>query len=69
MILDPITLFTSATVGDAFKVMRENSIGGIPIIDKNTNLLGIVTNRDLRFEKDMSMPITNLMTSNKSCYN
>ena len=63
MILDPITLFTSATVGDAFKVMRENSIGGIPIIDKNSNLLGIVTNRDLRFEKDMSMPITNLMTS------
>tara|TARA_B100000925_G_scaffold219089_1_gene167975 strand:+ start:98 stop:1558 length:1461 start_codon:yes stop_codon:yes gene_type:complete len=63
MILDPITLFTSATVGDAFKVMRENSIGGIPIIDKNSKLLGIVTNRDLRFEKDMSMPITNLMTS------
>ena len=63
MILDPITLFTSATVGEAFKVMRENSIGGIPIIDKNSKLLGIVTNRDLRFEKDMSMPITNLMTS------
>ena len=63
MILDPITLTTSATVGDAFKVMRENSIGGIPIIDESSNLLGIVTNRDLRFEKDMSLPISNLMTS------
>tara|TARA_B100000927_G_scaffold287853_1_gene281432 strand:- start:289 stop:1749 length:1461 start_codon:yes stop_codon:yes gene_type:complete len=64
MILDPITLTTSATVGDAFKVMRENSIGGIPIIDESSNLLGIVTNRDLRFEKDMSLSISNLMTSN-----
>lgn len=63
MILDPITLSLSATVGDAFKVMRENSIGGIPIIDENSNLLGIVTNRDLRFEKDMSLSIANLMTS------
>ena len=63
MILDPITLTTSATVGDAFKVMRENSIGGIPIVDESSNLLGIVTNRDLRFEKDMSLPISNLMTS------
>ena len=55
MILDPITLTVSATVGDAFKIMRENSIGGIPIVNEDMNLLGIVTNRDLRFEKDMTL--------------
>ena len=58
MILDPITLTMSATVGDAFKLMRENSIGGIPIVDGQMNLLGIVTNRDLRFEKDMTLSIS-----------
>jgi len=63
MILDPITLTMSATVGDAFKMMRENSIGGIPIVDEEMNLLGIVTNRDLRFEKDMSLDIASVMTS------
>ena len=63
MILDPITLTVSATVGDAFKIMRENSIGGIPIINEDMNLLGIVTNRDLRFEKDMTLLISNVMTT------
>jgi len=63
MILDPITLGAQATVGDAFKLMRENSIGGIPIVDKNMKLLGIVTNRDLRFENDMTLAISKVMTA------
>ena len=63
MILEPITLNMSATVGDAFKLMRENSIGGIPIVDGQMNLLGIVTNRDLRFEKDMTLSISSVMTT------
>jgi len=64
MILEPITLNPSASVGDAFKVMHENKIGGIPIVDKNLKLIGIVTNRDLRFEKDMNLSIKKIMTSN-----
>ena len=63
MILDPITLTMSASVGDAFAMMRENKIGGIPIVDDKSKLLGIVTNRDLRFEKDMSLTISAVMTS------
>jgi len=63
MILDPITLTISATVGDAFAMMHENKIGGIPIVDENSKLLGIVTNRDLRFEKDMSLSISSIMTT------
>ena len=63
MILDPITLGLDATVGDAFDVMHENKIGGIPIVDEKMNLLGIVTNRDLRFEKDMNLSISKIMTS------
>jgi len=63
MILDPITLGLNANVGDAFKMMRENKIGGIPIVDENMHLLGIVTNRDLRFEKDMVLSIKEVMTS------
>jgi len=65
MILDPITLTLSATVGDAFALMRENKIGGIPIVDEDIKLLGIVTNRDLRFEKDMNLSISEIMTSVK----
>ena len=65
MILDPITLTLSATVGDAFALMRENKIGGIPIVDQDVKLLGIVTNRDLRFEKDMSLSISEVMTSDQ----
>ena len=63
MILDPITLSANATVGDAFKLMSENRIGGIPIVDENMKLLGIVTNRDLRFENDMALSISKVMTN------
>ena len=65
MILDPITLTLSATVGDAFSMMHENKIGGIPIVNEHSHLLGIVTNRDLRFEKDMSLPISSVMTTER----
>lgn len=63
MIQDPVTLTLTATVGDALKQMAENRIGGIPLIDDNGLLKGIVTNRDLRFEKDNARPITEVMTS------
>lgn len=63
MIIDPITLDESAIVEDALNLMRENKIGGIPVVDKNNFLKGIVTNRDLRFEKQMSRPISEVMTS------
>lgn len=53
MIQDPVTLEENATIGDALKIMRENKIGGIPIINKQNKLVGILTNRDLRFEKDV----------------
>src|SRR5690606_22854791 len=62
MIQDPVTLNEDATVGDAFKIMRDHKIGGIPIIDGSNKLVGIVTNRDLRFQKDMKRPISELMT-------
>ncbi len=62
MIQDPVTLLEGSTVGDAFKIMKEHKIGGIPIINDAKKLVGIVTNRDLRFQKDMSMPINELMT-------
>lgn len=63
MIIDPVTLPASANIGDAKKNMKEHSIGGIPIVDEHKKLLGIVTNRDLRFEKDNNRPITEVMTS------
>ena len=63
MILDPITLSETATVGDALKIMKENKIGGIPIVDSGKKLKGIVTNRDLRFEKVNEKPISEVMTS------
>lgn len=63
MIQDPVTLSEKAKVGDALRIMAENKIGGIPVIDDESNLKGIVTNRDLRFEKDMHKPITEVMTS------
>lgn len=62
MIIDPVTLPLTATVADAKNAMRENSIGGIPIIDENNILAGIVTNRDLRFERDGNRSITEVMT-------
>ncbi len=63
MIQDPVTLQKSATVGDAQNTMREYSIGGIPIIDDEGALIGIVTNRDLRFEKNFQRPLSEVMTS------
>jgi len=62
MIQDPVTLNEGAFVKDAFNIMKENKIGGIPIVDGRNKLVGIVTNRDLRFQKDMERPISELMT-------
>jgi IMP dehydrogenase len=66
MIQDPVTLFNTATIGDAVNIMSENKIGGIPVVDKEGKLLGIVTNRDLRFEKDFKKPVVNVMTTFKN---
>ncbi len=63
MILDPVTLSANARVIDALNMMREYSIGGIPVVDKQNKLVGIVTNRDLRFEKALDKPIRGVMTS------
>ena len=62
MIQDPVTIASTATVGEALALMKEHSIGGIPVVDNGMNLKGIVTNRDLRFEKSMSRPIPEVMT-------
>ncbi|MEM9886056.1 MAG: IMP dehydrogenase [Bacteroidota bacterium] len=62
MIIDPVTLQADATIGDALALMREFKIGGIPIVDTNKKLIGILTNRDLRFEKALNRPVTDLMT-------
>ncbi len=63
MIIDHITLREDAVVEDALIIMKENSIGGIPVVDENGILKGIVTNRDLRFEKRFKRPILEVMTS------
>lgn len=63
MIIDPVTLPLDAIVMDAKQNMKEHSIGGIPVVDDNGTLKGIVTNRDLRFEKNNQRPITEVMTS------
>jgi IMP dehydrogenase len=65
LILDPITLLETSTIGDAMRLMRENKIGGIPIIDKNGKLCGILTNRDLRFEDDKKRKVSEVMTKDK----
>ena len=62
MIIDPVTLSLSSTVADAKLCMKEHSIGGIPIVDDKGILKGIVTNRDLRFERDKHRSITEVMT-------
>jgi IMP dehydrogenase len=63
MIIDPVTLTEQATIGDAKASMREHGIGGIPIVDAEGYIKGIVTNRDLRFEKKDSRSVTEVMTS------
>ncbi len=62
MIVDPITLEVNATIGDALLLMKENKIGGIPIVDKGHKLVGILTNRDLRFETDRKRKVSEVMT-------
>jgi IMP dehydrogenase len=57
MILDPVTLHEQALVKDALSIMKENGIGGIPVVDEQRILKGIVTNRDLRFEKNLNRPV------------
>ena len=64
MIKDPITLKKTNTLGDALNVMKENRIGGIPIINDVNKLVGIITNRDLRFQVDLSTKIEEVMTTN-----
>lgn len=62
LIIDPVTLNQDETIGDALRLMKENKIGGIPIIDNNKKLVGILTNRDLRFETDNSKKVSEVMT-------
>jgi IMP dehydrogenase len=64
MIVDPVTLRENALVIDALSIMKEYGIGGIPVINHDNVLVGIVTNRDLRFERELSRPVTEVMTSN-----
>ncbi len=63
LIPDPITLHKEAKVKDALNIMAEYSIGGIPVVDAENHLVGIVTNRDLRFERNLEKPISQAMTS------
>ena len=63
MIYDPVTIKRGSTVGDALNIMAEYHIGGIPVVDDKNCLVGIVTNRDLRFQRDMSKKIDEVMTS------
>src|SRR5690606_15777020 len=62
MIADPVKLAESATVGDALQLMAEHKIGGIPVVNGAGKLVGIVTNRDLRFEKKVARPVAEVMT-------
>ena len=62
MIYDPVTIRPEATVGDALGMMANHHIGGIPVVDSNNFLIGIVTNRDLRFQDNMKLPISEVMT-------
>ncbi|MFN5931811.1 MAG: IMP dehydrogenase, partial [Sphingobacteriales bacterium] len=62
LILDPVTLAEDATIGDALKLMKEDKIGGIPIVDSQSKLVGILTNRDLRFERTANKKVREVMT-------
>ncbi|HMO33718.1 MAG TPA: IMP dehydrogenase [Lacibacter sp.] len=63
LIIDPITLLKDATIADALRLMRENKIGGIPIVDEKKKLVGILTNRDLRFETNIKRKVSEVMTT------
>ncbi len=65
MILDPVTLAPDALLGDALNIMKRHKIGGIPIVNKGGFLVGILTNRDLRFETELNKPITEIMTTER----
>ncbi len=62
MILDPVTLNIDSKAGDAVAIMNQYRIGGIPVIDKDGILIGIITNRDLRFQKNLKIPVSEIMT-------
>ncbi len=62
LIMDPVTIQVDASIGDTVKMMTDNKIGGIPVLDKEGKLTGIVTSRDLRFEKDFKRPVKEVMT-------
>jgi IMP dehydrogenase len=63
LIIDPITLLVEATISDAMKLMKEHKIGGIPVVSKDGTLVGIITNRDLRFETNSKRKVTEIMTT------
>lgn len=65
MIMDPVTMRVTDTVKDALRLMKENRIGGIPVVNDKNELIGIVTNRDLRFEKNMKREVREVMTKDK----
>ena len=65
MITDPVTINGQQTIGDALQLMHDNHIGGIPVVNEQHVLVGIVTNRDLRFETNMNRPVCEVMTSDK----
>jgi IMP dehydrogenase len=62
MIMEPVTLGEEASLNEAVKLMRDHRIGGIPVVDQNNILKGIITNRDLRFEKDLDKKVSEVMT-------
>src|ERR1035437_431314 len=62
MILDPVTLTPEQTIGEALEVMRKYSVSGIPVVNKSNRLVGILTNRDLRFDPDVNLLVRDLMT-------
>ncbi len=63
MVIDPVTISPEATLSDALDLMKEHQISGVPVVDSNDKLLGILTNRDVRFATNMSQKISELMTS------
>jgi IMP dehydrogenase len=63
MITDPVTVKNTATLREVNTIMREYKIGGIPVIDEKGKLVGIITNRDMRFQKDLSLPVLDMMTT------